>query len=203
MDWQTLIKTQPTLATVPEALQEVTHYRETHAGETLFRLGARPRSIFYVIAGEVQLRRRVLNGQEIVLQRSRKGFVAEASLEVRAYHCDAVAPVAGAVVCFPIPAFKTVLAEDIAFHKTWSTHLAHEVRRLRAQCERLNLNTAAERIIHYLEAEGVGGSITLNQPRRAWAAELGLTHETLYRTLRRLQAEGVLDIDRNQISIGK
>ena len=64
-------------------------------------------------------------------------------------------------------------------------------------CERITV------ISLYIEAEGVSGAITLNQSRRAWATELGLTHEAMYRTLRRLQAEGVLDIDRKQIAMGR
>ena len=203
MDSQTPIESQPSLAPVPNTLKEVAKYREIKVGEILFRLGARPRNIYYVVAGEVLLRRRARNGQEIILQRSREGFIAEASLDVQAYHCDAVSAVAGAVWCFPIQAFKATLTDDITFHQAWSTHLARELKKLRAQCERLNLNAAAERIVHYLEAEGVEGSITLNQPRKAWATELGLTHEALYRTLRRLQADGTLDIDRNCITICK
>lgn len=203
MDSPAFIESHPSLASVPNKLKEVAKYREIKAGEIVFRLGARPRNIFNVVAGEVQLRRRARNGQEIILQRSREGFIAEASLDVPAYHCDAVAAVAGALWCFPIQAFKATLADDITFHQAWSTHLARELKKLRAQCERLNLNGAAERIIHYLEAEGVGVSLTLNQPRSAWATELGLTHEALYRTLRRLQADGTLDIDRNQITICK
>ena len=203
MDWQALVDTRLALQHVPPALREAAEERHIAAGELLFRLGARPRSIFYVIEGEILLRRHARNGQEIILQRTRGGFVAEASLDVPAYHCDALAPVAGVVVRFPIRAFKTALAEDKAFHQEWSRHLAREVRKLRAQCERLNLNTAAERIIHYLEAEGVDGAVTLTQTRSAWAAALGLTHEALYRTLRRLQTEGALDIDGKTISIGK
>lgn len=203
MEWRALIKTHPALALVPNALQEVAEYRETKTGETLFRLRARPRNIYYVTTGEVQLLRRASNGGEIILQRSRGGFIAEASLDANRYHCDGVASVAGAVLCFPIPKFTATLAEDPKFHKAWSVHLAKEVRRLRAQCERLNLNAAAERVIHYLETEGLDGSIILNQSRKAWAAELGLTHEALYRTLRRLRATGVLEIDGNEIAIGK
>lgn len=203
MNSPTLIESPPNLVPVPNTLKEVAKYREIKAGEIVFRLGARPQNIFYVAAGEVQLRRRARNGQEIVLQRSREGFIAEASLDVQTYHCDAVAAVAGAVWCFPIKAFKATLADDITFHQAWSTHLARELKKLRAQCERLNLHGAAERIIHYLEAEGFEGSLTLNQPRSAWATELGLTHEALYRALRRLQEVGTLDIDRNRITVCK
>jgi hypothetical protein len=41
----------------------------------------------------------------------------------------------------------------------------------------------------------------LNQSRKAWVAELGLTHEAFYLTLRRLQTDRTLDIDGNRIVI--
>ena len=44
--------------------------------------------------------------------------------------------------------------------------LATEVRKLRAQCERLSLHGAAERIAHYIEAEGRDGRLELRQTRR-------------------------------------
>ena len=79
--------------------------------------------------------------------------------------------------------------------------LAREVRKLRAQCERLSLHGAAERIMHYIETEGIEGALELSQSRKAWAAELGLTHEVLYRTLSRLQAEGELEINDRRIAV--
>jgi CRP-like cAMP-binding protein len=65
----------------------------------------------------------------------------------------------------------------------------------RASGERLSLNSAAERILHYLETQGDNGVVTLTMSRKAWATELGLSHEALYRTLRRLQDDGVVWID--------
>jgi len=70
--------------------------------------------------------------------------------------------------------------------------LAAEVRKLRAQCERLSLHGAAERIAHYIEAEGRDGRLTLRQTRKSWAAELGITHEALYRALASLERAGQL-----------
>jgi hypothetical protein len=63
---------------------------------------------------------------------------------------------------------------------------------LRSQCERLSLNSAAERIEHYIESEGKDGRLVLKRTRKAWAAELGLTHEALYRALAALQRSGRL-----------
>ncbi|WP_088954137.1 Crp/Fnr family transcriptional regulator [Variovorax sp. HW608] len=100
------------------------------------------------------------------------------------------------VQAFPIGAFKRALAQDPDFCRQWHTILAREVRKLRAQCERLSLKTAEDRILHYIEAEGVGGVVLLAQTKKAWANDLGLTHEALYRALKRLQDGGIPEDDR-------
>ena len=201
MDWQALIESLPALAVIPPELRSVAEHREIEAGETLFRLGDRLRGVFCVVTGEIRLIRRARNGAEIILQRSRGGFFAEASLYGKVYHCDAVAAEPGAVLRFPAQAFRATLASDVTFRDAWMAHLAHEVLKLRAQCERLGLKTAAKRIVHYIESEGANGIVTLSESRKAWAAELALTHEALYRALRRLQADGTLDIDANRITL--
>lgn len=201
MDWQALTASQPSLAQIPPQLRILAECLEIDAGKTLFRIGDRVHSVFAVIAGEVRLIRRNHNGAEVILQRSRGGFFAEASLGNKAYHCDAVATAKGAALRFPAQPFRAALDEDVGFRDAWMSHLAREVRKLRTQCERLSLHNAADRIIHYIESEGTDGAVTLNQPRKAWAAELGLTHEALYRSLSRLQGDGTLSIDGNQIAI--
>lgn len=201
MDWPALITAQPALARIPPPLRRLAVRRELATGEILFRIGDRVHSVFSVIAGEVRLIRRDRNGAEVVLQRSRGGFFAEASLGSPVYHCEVVAAEKGAVLGFPAEAFHAALAEDAAFRGAWMTQLAHEVRKLRAQCERLSLHGAADRILHYLEAEGSDGAITLTQTRKAWAAELGLTHEALYRALRKLRDDGTLAIAGERIAL--
>lgn len=202
MDWQALIDSQAALAAIPLKLRAVAEHQEIATGETLFRLGEPLQGVFCVVAGEVRLIRRARNGAEIILQRSRGGFFAEASLYGKVYHCDAVAAEPGTVLRFPVQAFRTALGTDVMFRDAWMAHLAHEVRQLRAQCERLGLKAAAQRIVHYIDSEGTDGVVTLTESRKAWAAELGLTHEALYRVLRRLQAEGTLRIDANRITLG-
>ncbi|RZI42534.1 Crp/Fnr family transcriptional regulator [Herbaspirillum sp. HC18] len=202
MDWQAMTATQPALACIPQALQALAERWEIAAGQILFRTGDPVHSVFTVIDGEVRLIRRGRNGTEVVLQRSRGGFFAEASLGSKVYHCDVLTAEKGAVLRFPARAFRGALDDDAVFRDAWMTHLAREVRKLRAQCERLSLHGAADRILHYIESEGSDGAVTLSQSRKAWAAELGLTHEALYRTLRKLQAEGALNVDGDRIAIG-
>lgn len=201
MDWQSLVDTHSELAQIPPVLKEAARLKAFAAGETLFRLGERPKSMHCILDGEVRLLRRSRDGAEVVLQRSRGGFFAEASLEAKAYHCDAEATAATRLLRFPMKAFREALEGDAAFRNDWMAQLAREVRRLRARCERLSLHGAEARILHAIESEGTAGTLVLAQSRKAWAAELGLTHEALYRTLARLQAAGTLAADGNRLTL--
>jgi CRP-like cAMP-binding protein len=188
--WSALARAHPELAAFPAQLRSAALEVRARARETLFRLGSRPRLMLFVVAGEVRLVRRTAGGADVILQRARSGFVAEASLESPRYHCDVEAEADSRLIGFPVEQFRESLARDAAFRDFWMRRLAMEVRKLRAQCERLSLRGAAERIAHYIEAEGRDGRLALRQTRKAWAAELGLTHEALYRALARLQREG-------------
>lgn len=201
VDWQALTTQHAALHAAPIQLRHLAERRPLPAGVSLFHLGDRPQHIFFIITGEVRLMRHSPQGQEMILQRARAGFIAEASLDATRYHCSAVAACPSEILAFPLQGFKAALCDDQDFHRAWSSHLAGELRRLRAKCERLSLHTAAERILHYLATEGEGGALTLTQSRKAWAAELGLSHEALYRTLRKLQDEGVLEVAATRITL--
>jgi CRP/FNR family transcriptional regulator, dissimilatory nitrate respiration regulator len=188
--WSALVRTHAELAAFPAQLRNAARGIHARAGETLFRLGSRPRLMLFVIAGEVRLVRRTASGTDVVLQRARSGFVAEASLESARYHCDIEAVTDARLLGFPRDLFREALGQDAAFRDFWMRRLAAEVRTLRAQCERLSLYSAADRIEHYIEAEGRDGRLELRQTKKAWAAELGLTHEALYRALAGMQREG-------------
>lgn len=201
MDWERLSQSQSALALIPEPLRSRAEAWELAAGATLFRIGDRVTAVFSVIEGEVRLLRRGRGGTEVVLQRSRQGFFAEASLNSMVYHCDAVAAEESCLIRFPAQAFRDALNESVGFREAWMAHLARELRKMRTHCERLSLHSAADRVIHYLESEGADGCVDLTQTRKAWAAELGLTHEALYRTLRRLEDEGTIAVDGTQICL--
>lgn len=156
--------------------------------------------MYFVLSGEVHLVRQSLAGNSVVLQRTHQGFLAEASLDQAAYHCDAVAVRPAKLLLVPRKHFSEALGNE-RFRSQWITHLARELRRIRAQSERMSLKTAQERIVHYLETEGNGGAITLTQSKKDWAAELGLTHEAIYRALARMERSGQISIDGSSIAL--
>jgi CRP-like cAMP-binding protein len=192
--WTALIRAHPDLASVPQRLKD--HATEVRAAtsNTLYRIGAKPKSMLYVVEGEIRLVRRARNGAEIVLQRATAGFLAEASLDASRYHCDIVAGRDSRIVAFPIERFREALRNNEGFRDFWIRRLARELRKSRGQCERLSLRGAAERIEHYIEAEGSNGRIELRQSKKAWAAELGMTHEALYRALSSLARTGRIHV---------
>jgi CRP/FNR family transcriptional regulator, dissimilatory nitrate respiration regulator len=132
---------------------------------------------------------------------ARSGFVAEASLYQPAYHCDAIAAQDSELLALPRKSVMHALTAP-AFRDALFGQMADELRRLRTHNERLGLKTARERILHYLETEGRNGRLELRQTRKAWAEELGLTHEALYRALSALKEARVIAVAGETISLG-
>jgi CRP-like cAMP-binding protein len=180
---------------VPTALRSVlpdallVHCSLTHRlkGERLFLTGAKPVSMFYVSLGEVVLERLGRQGEWLVLQRTRAGFVAEASLQSTRYHCDARVLVDAEVTRVEIAPLREALVRDAAFAARWIGMLNLELRRLRLQCERLSLNRVQDRLLHLIETEGQGGRLPLGAGLKSLAGQLGVTHEALYRCVASLE----------------
>ena len=177
---------------LPDELQALCTPSACARGDVLFRQGKKPTRMLFVTRGEVVLRRLGRQGEHVVLHRTRHGFVGEASLESARYHCDAVVTASGEVVAIPIEAVKQALAADSRFARRWIAMLNREVKRLRAQCERLSLKGVKQRLVHLIETEGRDGRLTMGSGLKSIAAELGVTHEALYRAVAELEKSGGL-----------
>ena len=165
---------------------------ELRKGDSLFRQRQRPKYMHFVVGGEIVLERTGESGDPVVLQRVRQGFVAEASLQSGSYHCDAVVTSPGWVISVPIDLLKEELATDRAFALRWIGMLNAEVRRLRAQCERMSLKGVGERLLHMFETEGVNGCLSIESGLKSLATELAVSHEALYRAVAALEKSGVI-----------
>lgn len=160
--------------------------------ERLFLTGNVPKWMFFVISGEVTLERMGLQGVAVVLQRTRMGFVSEASLKVSKYQCDAVAIADTNVIKLPVREMSAVLDHDPEFASRWIGMLNGEVMRLRLHCERLSMKSIKDRVMHLIQTEGKDGHYSVPSGLKTLAGELGVTHEALYRTISDLQKTGLL-----------
>lgn len=179
-------------ALLPAPLQAAAEQVPLERGRTLFAQGARPVALFYVVRGEMVLERAGLQGQTVVLQRVRRGFVAEASMQSSRYHCSGLATLAGHAFRLPMTPLKAALQEDSRFAVRWIGMLNDEVRRLRAQTERLTLKGVEARLLHLIETEGRAGRLEIASGLKSLSAQLGVTHEALYRTVAALEQSGRL-----------
>jgi len=172
---------------LPETLHALCIRAELKKGTLLFKTGKKPLSMFYVVNGEVTLERLSQQGDSVVLQRTRHGFVSEASLQSSQYHCDGCVVADSEIVQIPLKSLAEALNNDSTFAARWISMLNSEVKRLRLQCERLSMKSVKDKVLHLINTEGKNGEYKVTSGLKSLAGELGVTHEALYRTLASLE----------------
>lgn len=176
--------------------------RHVHGkGAYLFKTGQKPRHMFFIAQGEVVLERLGMAGETVILQRTRQGFLGEASLQSARYHCDGKVVTPAQITAIPVQDIRAALESDPAFATRWIGMLNQEVRRLRMQCERLSLHRVQDRLLHLVETEGHAGTIPLGAGLKSLAGELGVTHEALYRCVAEMEKKGQLARDGGALTL--
>ena len=187
---------------LPAAVRSAAVDRKLKAGEPLFHLGDKTSGLYEVVSGRVRMTRVDRTGHETVLYESGAGETfAEASLFSPAYHCDAIASTDAVVRVYPKSAVLDAFAKDPKAVQAFTATLAHQVMGLRTRLEQRNIRSARERLRHYLALNvgADGRTVTLRGTVKDLAAELGLTHEALYRTLAALERAGAIRRSKGKI----
>jgi len=157
--------------------------------QTVFRHGQTADRVFRVISGEVHLYRHDYAGKRVLIFRAYEGdYFAEASLYSKEYHCTALCVKPSRVQSYSAKKLLALLQSDSCFSISWIARLSSELRRQRATTERLHLKSAVDRVVHYLMTEGdPAGEIKIKGTLSEIAEILGLTRETLYRALAKME----------------
>jgi len=187
---------------LPAAARAAAIERTLKSGEALFRLGDKTAGLCEVVAGRVRLARVDRAGREIVLHVAGPGeTIAEASLFASRYHCDAIASTDAVVRIYPKTAVLAAFAQDRAAAQAFTATLARQVMSLRTRIEQRNIRSARERVRHYLSVNvgADGRTVALAGTLKDLAAELGLSHEALYRTLAALERAGAIKRGKGKI----
>ena len=177
---------------LPSSARAAAVERRLNPGQTLFYSGSKSTGFYEVVTGTVRLIRVDRSGREAVLQVASAGdTLAEASLFSPTYHCDAVATTEATVRKYPKAALLAELQRDPKIARSFAAMLAHQVMTLRTRLERRNIHSARDRVRHFLtvNVNVDGRTVVLSGTLKQLAADLGLTHEALYRTLARMEAE--------------
>ena len=180
--------------------------RRLKAGQLLFRMGQRTTGLYEVITGSVRLVRVDRAGREAVLHVAAAGeTLAEASLFVSAYHCDAIAMTGAVVRLYPKALVLREFEHNPKAAQAFMAMLAQRVINLRARLEQRNIHSAHDRIWHYLALNtgADGRTVKVTGTLKDLAVELGLTHEALYRTLADMVAAGEIERLKGKIRLTK
>lgn len=188
-------------ALLPEAVHALCTHKHLKKGTLLFKTGKKPEWMFFVLSGEVTLERLSQHGDSVVLQRTRHGFVSEASLQSPKYHCDGVVVANSEIIQIPIQTLADALSTDPAFAGRWINMLNQEVKRLRLQCERLSMKSVKDKILHLINTEGKNGKYQVSTGLKSLAGELGITHEAMYRTLAALDKSKTIRREEGLLSL--
>jgi CRP-like cAMP-binding protein len=178
---------------LPPRLRTCGTDRKLQRGESLFRSGDATIGLYEVRSGRINLLRVDQSGREIVLYSATAGETfAEASLFSTTYHCDAIASTAAVARLYPKATVLRELTGNPAAARSFMAGLAYQVMDLRTRLERRNIRSARERVRHFLllNAGADRRTVALPGTLKDLAADLGLTHEALYRALARMAAEG-------------
>lgn len=180
---------------LPTELQASATSGRLAPGDSAFRMGEAAACVFFLRAGAVRLCRHGPQGEVVTIHHAVAGeFFAEASLLSEHYHCDAIATRDSWVESLPSDPLRKLLRSNPQFAEQWVGILSRQLRRTRASVERLSLKGAEHRLRHLLLTEGHGPAGRLEIPGTAkeLAAYLGLTHESLYRTMAAMKKNGAL-----------
>lgn len=189
---------------LPEDLKAATRSHDLARGETLYRQGEPAQAVFAVEYGRLQLCTSTSDGKQVPLYTVRSGeCVAEAALFAQNYCSDVVAEVRSRVRSFPVKTLQDTLRKRPDLAAEFMALQAQRCNTLRISLELRSLRSARCRILQYLQIAASAGSttITLDRTLKNLADDLGLTHETFYRTLSQLIAEGLVKRTRNTIGL--
>lgn len=151
-----------------------------------------------LLAGSVGLTARDEAGAETVVEIFGPGelFIAPAVILKLPYLASATALTDVRVLMIPADVFREGIAEDAALARATIELLSRHWRLMVDQVVDLKLRPADRRIARFLarrvREEAGAGSADLPEARGAIAARLGMTPETLSRTLSAMEAEGLL-----------
>jgi len=171
------------------------------ADETVFRAEDAANYVFIVISGEIRLSNLLDDGRRQITGFKGCGDLIGNQLD-GAYTTDAEA-VCDAVVCqFPVYALDSLTTESAAFQTALLTAARQEMEAMRHHAVLLGRKTPVEKICSFLNHRADKKAFTalgnkrikLPMGRRDIADYLGLTIETVSRTLSKLKLQSVIEI---------
>lgn len=161
--------------------------RSLKKGTPLFRRNDPATAMYHVLSGQVDLIRYTRQGDEVIIHRAHVGETfAEAGLFSDAYHCDAIAASDTELVRIDKAAIVQRMELEPDFAIAMSARFAGQIQNYRRRLEIVAIRDATSRVFAAVADGMLVGNI------KSGAAQIGMTHEAVYRALSALVRSGRL-----------
>lgn len=187
-------------------LSPIAHPVRFRKGQLLFSEGDTAKGFWQIVNGAVRLYSLGEQGREAEIHRCEAGDIVGAAFalaQVPFPHFGSALSDCEALF-FPTAQAIPRIVEHPPLARLFLRILAGKCSELTARISALQMQTVRDRLLYYLgETCPKDGSCTFRLPlsKRDLAQQLGTSPETLSRTLRDLQSEGILAVDNRQITV--
>jgi CRP/FNR family transcriptional regulator len=185
------------------------HGKTLRKGDVLFHEQDPAEAMYAVVTGQLKLVRYSPGGKEMLLHLVRPGetFAEAALFGSGTYPATAVALTETRLWCLPRQRLEELVRRSPELGLALVGSISLWTRKLAAKLELLTQRRVEERLAVYVigRAGGrelqAGASIALTEPKNLIAAQCGTAPEVLSRTFRRLEEEGILEVDGDTMHI--
>ncbi|MDH5230807.1 MAG: Crp/Fnr family transcriptional regulator [Gammaproteobacteria bacterium] len=173
------------------------------AGEIIFHAGERIHRVFEIKAGQVKMVRYLTDGTEPIIHFVNQGeILAEASLFTQCYHCTAIATQDTSLNALSISVVLAELENNPRFSLGYIQLLSKQIQQQRMLTEIRSIRSAEQRLMSYFRLQADDqGLWCMDSSLKILASRLGLTHETLYRVLAKLEKQEKITRSKHHIQI--
>jgi len=193
------------------SLLAIARTRQVSTGEILFSAGD-PASGFYVLLeGKIKLYKVSADGKEYILRVVHGGqtFAEAAAFSGLSYPVFAEAMSPSSLAYFGADEFRNLIQDSPQLALNMIATMAALLQSLNQKIEDLSLREVAARLSRHLlsQAREHGGDVSdgvifkLETTKSALAARLGTISETLSRTFKKLQQQGMVAVNRDQVTL--
>ncbi len=185
--------------------------RQIGKKEVLFSDGEEAKGFYVILSGKIKLYKISSEGKEQILHVvSAPDAFAEAALFLEgSYPAFAEALIDSQLLFFPKRDFIQLIERNPQLSINMIVSLSHFLRRFASLIEELSLKEVSSRIAKYLidlsmksAKEGkVPKAVELDLSKTQLASKLGTISETISRTLAKMKNKGIIDVEKNKISI--
>ncbi len=194
-----------TLNSLPTNLRNGTFIRQLVPGQRLFQQGDLVKYFFIVQTGRFKLIRYLDSSNIITLKFAQAGeSLGDRSLFSDVYDNSAIAQVYSTVIVYSKQILLSSLREYPDLAVDFMAILVKKIQSLQVDLELRNIRLSHQRLLQYLRYLAIGDNNTVvkvDRPLKEIAIELGFTPETLSRALLKLEQEGAIAREQNQIIV--